>query len=105
MRCVRGERLFGDNVQRAIIDLTRRAALVIADVTADHRNTLIEAGIAMGSGTTLKLMCRVPPDAILPKRPFMFEGLEFHWFRTPEERLGLCYYFARQFRRRIYVMR
>jgi hypothetical protein len=115
MRCVRGERLAGDNVQAGIIDLIRRAAVLIADVSDDQRNTLIEAGIAMGAGTRLKLMCREPPTggadgrsiasgALLKKR-FMFEGQEFFWYRTPEERLGLCCYFARQFRRRIYVVR
>jgi hypothetical protein len=105
MCCIRGERLSGGNVQNAIIDLIRRAALVIADVSDDHRNTLIEAGIAMGSGTTLKLICRAPPDGAPPKKRFMFEGLEIYWYRTPEERLGLCFYFARQFRRRVYVIR
>lgn len=105
MRCVRGERLSGDNVQSAIIDLIRRAAVVIADVSDDHRNTLIEAGVAMGSGTRLKLMCREPPAGAPLKKRFMFEGQEFYWYGTPEQRLGLCYYFARQFRRRVYVMR
>lgn len=105
MQCVRGERLSGDNVQTAIIDLIRRAAVVIADVSDDHRNTLIEAGVAMGGGTPLKLMCRQPPAEAPLKRRFMFEGQEFYWYSTPEQRLGLCYYFARQFRRQIYVMR
>jgi len=105
MRCVRGERLSGDNVQLAIVDLIRRAAVMIADVSDDHRNTLIEAGIAMGGGTRLKLMSRRPPaDAPLKKR-FMFEGQEYFWFQSPEERLGLFYYFARQFHRRVYVLR
>jgi hypothetical protein len=105
MRCERGERLSGDNVQTAIIDLIRRAAVVIADVSDDHRNTLIEAGVAMGSGTRLKLMCREPPAGAQFKKRFMFEGQEFFWYRTPEERLCLCCYFARQFRRRVYVVR
>src|SRR5262249_24953878 len=105
MRCVRGERLSGDNVQTTIIDLIRRAAVMIAAVSDDHRNTLIEAGVAMGSGTLLKLMCREPsPGAPLKKR-FMFEGQELYWYRTLEQRLGLCYYFARQFRRQVYMVR
>jgi hypothetical protein len=36
------------------------------------------------------------------KKRFMFEGQEYYWYTTPEERLGLCYYFAKQFRRRVY---
>jgi hypothetical protein len=104
MRCVRGERLSADNVQRAIVELIRKAAVVIADVTDDHRNTLIEAGIAMGSGTPLRLLCREPSTG-LPKKAFMFEGQEYNWYRTPEQRLALCYYFARQHRRKVYVRR
>ena len=103
MLCLRGERLAGDNVQTAIIDVIRRAAVVIADVSDDHRNTLIEAGIAMGCGTRLKLMCREPPAGAPLKKRFMFEGQEFFWYRSAEERLALCCYFARQFRRRVYV--
>jgi len=105
MRCVRGERLSGDNVQAAIIERIRHAAVVVADVSDDNRNTLIEAGIAMGGGTRLKLMCREPPAGTPLKKRFMFEGQEFFWYRTAEERLGLAYYFARQFRRRVYVVR
>jgi hypothetical protein len=105
MRCVRGERLSGDNVQKEITDRIQRAAVMIADVSDDHRNTLIETGIAMGSGTRLRLMCRAPPSGAPPKKAFMFEGLELCWYHTPEEQLGLYYYFAHQFRRRIYVFR
>ena len=105
MRCIRGERVSGDNVQNSIIDLIRRAAVVIADVSDDHRNTLIETGVAMGSGTLLKLMCREPPSGLPLKKRFMFEGQELYWYRTFEQRLGLCYYFARQFRRQIYMVR
>jgi hypothetical protein len=105
MRCIRGERVSGDNVQHAIIDLIRRAGVVIADVSDDNRNTLIEAGVAMGSGTQLKLLCREPAPGTQLKKRFMFEGQELHWYSTPEQRLGLCYYFARQYRRQIYVIR
>lgn len=105
MSCIRGERLSDGNVQQGIVNLIRRAAVVIADVSDDHRNTLIETGVAMGAGTQIKLMCRAPPAGVTPKKRFMFEGLEYFWYQTPEERLGLCYYFARQFRRRVYVVR
>ena len=104
MLCVRGERLAGENVQAAIIDRVRRAAVVVADVTDDPRNTLIEAGVAMGSGTSLKLIVHAP-GGVIPKKRFMFEGHEVFGYATPEERLGLCYWIARQFRRRVYVLR
>lgn len=105
MRCLRGERMSGDHVQAAIVDAIRRAAVVIADVTEDHRSPLIEAGIAMGAGTRLKLIAMRPPEGpAATKRP-MFEGQEFFWYGSAEERLGLTYFLARQFRRRVYVLR
>jgi hypothetical protein len=104
MSCIQGERLSGSNDAPAeITDLIRRAALTIADVSENNRNTLIEAGIAMGSGARLRLISSKPPRAGLPKKTFMFEGQEFEWYETPGERLCLCYYFAHKLRRRIYV--
>jgi hypothetical protein len=50
-------------------------------------------------------MAREPASGTPLKKRFMFEGQELFWYRTPEERLGLCYYFARQFRRGVYVQR
>jgi TIR domain len=105
MPCVRGQRLSGDNVQTAIIDRIGRAALMIADVSDDHRNTLIECGIAMGKGTKLKLLCRASATDPYPRKRFMFEGQEIHLYHTPEQQLGLCYGFAREFRRQVYLLR
>lgn len=106
LRCVRGERVTPGRgtAQQAIVDLIQRAALVISDVSDDNRNTLIEAGIAMGAGTPLRLMVSAP-GGVKPSRRFMFEGQEFHGYSAPEDRLGLCYYFAQQFRRQVYVVR
>ena len=39
------------------------------------------------------------------RQRFMFEGQEYHWYASEEERLGLCYWIARQFRRQVYVVR
>jgi hypothetical protein len=102
MRCIRGERLQGDNVQKAIINLIRRAAVIIADVSDGNRNTLIDAGIAMGSDTPLKLISRAPPAGQTFKKRFMFEGQEVLWHQTEKEQLCLIYFLARQFRRRVY---
>jgi hypothetical protein len=79
--------------------------LVVRFALDRKRNTLIEVGVAMGSGTELRFICRAPPDGTVPKKRFMFEGREFFWYRTPRQRLGFCYYFAREFRRRVYVIR
>lgn len=106
LRCVRGERVApgSGTVQQAIVDLIRRAALVIADVSDDHRNTLIETGIAMGAGTKLRLMVSAP-GGVLPSRRFMFDGQEVLGYASPEQRLGLCYFIARNIRRQVYVVR
>jgi TIR domain len=107
MRCVRGDWVsgHGETAQQAIINLIRQAAMVIADVTDDNRNTLIETGIAMGSGVPLRLMSRTGPDGVLTKRRFMYEGQHYQWYRSDEERLGLSYRFAHEVRRQIYVLR
>ena len=104
MTCMQGQGLIGMHVQQAIIDRIRRAAFVVADVTDDHRNTLIEAGIALGSGTSLHLMCRVPEDGSL-KRRFMFEDIEMNWYTNPAERLAIAYRIAKLFRRQVYYTR
>jgi TIR domain len=101
MTCMQGQGFTGQHVQQAIIDRIRRAAFVLADVSDDHRNSLIESGIAMGSGTPLHLMCRVPENGSL-KRRFMFEDMEMNWYRNPLERLATAYRIARLYRRRVY---
>ncbi len=102
MLCIRGERLSGENAQVEIVGLIRRAALVIADVSEGRRNTLIEAGVAMGSDTPMRLMARNSDTGTPPKQPFMFGGREVIGYDDPKEQLCLCFAFARQFRRRVY---
>lgn len=104
MRCVLGRGMRGQHIQQAIIDRIRRAAVVIADVSDDNRNSLIEAGVALGAGTDLHLLCRVPADGSR-KRRFMFEDREMNWYETPLERLGMVYRIARMYRRRVLISR
>lgn len=101
MRCIQGHNLPGQNVQQAIIDRISGAALVIADVTDNHMNTMIEAGIAMGAGTELHLICRLPDDGSRQRR-FMFQHKEMNWYSTPAERMAEAYRIAKPYRRRIY---
>jgi hypothetical protein len=89
-------------VQQAIVDRIREAAFVIADVTDDRRNTLIEAGIAMGADRPLHLLCRTPDDGPSKTR-FMFQDREMEWYRTPMERVGAVYRMARPYRRRVFA--
>ena len=100
MACVRGQGLIGQHAQEAIINRIRDAAFVIADVTEDNRNSLIEAGAARGAGTPLHLLCGLPPDARRETR-FMFRDMEMNWYQDPLERLGAVYRIAKMYRRRI----
>jgi hypothetical protein len=91
----------GTHVQEAIIERIRNAAFVIADVSEDNKNSMIEAGVALGAGTPLHLICQRPANGSL-KRRFMFEDREMNWYDSPHERLGLAYRIARMHRRRVF---
>jgi hypothetical protein len=104
MNCKQGQGFTGQHVQKEIVDRITRAAFVLADVTDDHRNSLIEAGVAIGAGTPLHLMCKVPDNGSLKTR-FMFEDLEMNWYRNPVERLANAYRIARLYKRRVYSPR
>jgi hypothetical protein len=97
-----GEGLSGVNAPKGIIDLIRRAALVIADVSDDRRNTMIEVGAAMALNKQLRLLVKNDPPGATPKKAFMLEGREVFGYDNAQEHLGLCYNFARQYRRKVY---
>ena len=100
MSCRLGQNLTGHHVQQAIIDQIRNAAFVIADVTDNNRNSLIEAGVALGTGTPLHLLCQLPSDGSLKTR-FMFQDREMNWYKDPLERLGAVYRIAKKYSRRV----
>ena len=102
MTCVRGRDLTGQHAQENIVAQIRGAAFVIADITDDNRNSLIEAGIARGAGVPLHLMCQLPPDGNRKTR-FMLQDMEIHWYTEPLERLGAAYRIARRYRRQVYT--
>jgi hypothetical protein len=102
MTCSLGQGFTGKHVQQAIIDRIRNAAFIIADVTEDNRNSLIEAGVALGAGTPLHLLCKLPTDGSR-KRRFMFEDMEMNWYENPLERLGTVYRIASIYRRRVFT--
>ena len=102
MTCVRGRDLTGQHAQDNIVAQIRGAAFVIADITDDNRNSLIEAGIARGAGVPLHLMCQLPPDGNRKTR-FMLQDMEIHWYTEPLERLGAAYKIARRYRRQVYT--
>ena len=98
----RGEGLSGANAPIEIIASIGKAALVIADVSCDRRNTMIEVGAAMALDKELRLLVKNDPPGSTPKKAFMLEGREVFGYDNPEEHLALCYNFARQYRRKVY---
>lgn len=100
MTCVQGRYLTGQHAQDAIVQQIRGAAFVIADVTDDNRNSLIESGIARGAGVPLHLICCLPADGNRKTR-FMLQDMEINWYADSLERIGIMYRIARRYRRRI----
>ena len=101
MECLLGQRLQGQHAQQEIIERIRNAQFVLADITADHLNSLIEAGVARGAGTRLHLICRTPESGELRTR-FMFRDLEVSWYGNAVERIGAAHRIARMYRRRVF---
>jgi hypothetical protein len=101
MQCLLGQRLQGQHAQQEIVERIRYAQFVLADITANHLNSLIEAGIARGAGTRLHLICRIPESGDLRTR-FMFRDLEVNWYSNPVERIGAAHRIARMYRRRVF---
>jgi hypothetical protein len=102
MSCVLGQGLTGQHAQKEIVTRIQEAAFVIADVSDDHKNSMIEAGIALGAGIPLHIMSRRPETGPLKTR-FMFQDMEVNWYDNPVERLGIVYRIARTYRRRVYA--
>jgi hypothetical protein len=96
--CVFGENLEGQHVQEEIVRSIAGALFMIADVSEDGGvNTLIEAGVALGSGTRLHLVARGEQRA--PR--FMFRGIEVHFYIDELQLIGKVHRIARPYRRRI----
>jgi hypothetical protein len=100
MTCVQGKDLSGQHAQEAIVERIRGAAFVIADVTDDNRNALIESGVARGAGVPLHLTCRLPENGNRKTR-FMLQDMEVNWYSNSLDRIGAMYRIARRYRRRI----
>jgi TIR domain len=100
MTCVQGLYLTGQHAQQAIVEQIRDAAFVIADITDDNRNSLIESGVARGAGVPLHLICQLPADGNRKTR-FMLQDMEINWYSNSLERIGIVYRIARGYRRRV----
>jgi hypothetical protein len=100
MPCLVGRRVQGQHVQEEIVRLIREAEFVLADVSPDNLNTLIEAGVARGAGARLHLISRPAQTGELRTR-FMLRDLEVNWYRDPLELVGVVYRLARRYRRQV----
>jgi TIR domain len=97
MPCVIGQDIMEDHLQKAISDKISGAFIVIADISEDNRNTLIEAGIARGAGRKLHPLARKSNN----RPPFMLSDLEVRPFTDDLELLGRIHRIAYQYRRRV----
>ncbi|MBT9317539.1 toll/interleukin-1 receptor domain-containing protein [Leptothoe spongobia] len=101
--CVIGEDIDyrGFSIQAAIADLVRHASLVIADVSQDNVNTLIEAGIARGANVECRMVAHATPEHPRKRPPFMFRDKQVEYYKSDAELLGRIHRLAYPFRRRI----
>ena len=101
MQCLLGQRLQSQHVQQEIVDRIQKAQFVLADISENHANSLIEAGVARGAGTRLHLMCKTPASGELRTR-FMFRDIEVNWYQNALERIGAAHRISRLYRRRVF---
>jgi hypothetical protein len=101
MECLIGRNLEGRQAQVEIIDRIRKSEFVIADVTNDRANSLIEAGIARGAGVPLHLICKLPESGERHSR-FMLRDIETLYYQDAVERVAILHSIARGYRRRVY---
>jgi hypothetical protein len=97
LECIMGQNLYGQHAQREIISRIANALFMLADISADNKNTLIEAGIARGVETPLYLL-----DSGEPRQTrFMFRDLEVNFYKDSVELLGIVHRLVYPYRRRI----
>jgi hypothetical protein len=101
MECLIGQNLEGQHVQSEIIDRIKNAEFVVADVSDNRPNSLIEAGIARGADVRLHLICKAPESGSL-NIPFMLRHIEVGRYRDAVERIAVLHGIARRYRRRVY---
>lgn len=100
MQCVIGENIqskANKSVQEEIFEQIRKAFLVVADVTNDNINTLIELGAARGANVPYQIICF--GDSRRP--PFMFRDKQIHFYKNDIELLGIAHKLSYPSRRRI----
>jgi Caspase domain/TIR domain len=99
--CLIGRNVEGKHAQEEIIERIRNAEFVLADISANDRNSQIEAGVARGAGRPLHLISRRPPKSVKLSTRFMLRDLEVDWYENALDRIGIIHRIARAYRRRV----
>jgi hypothetical protein len=108
MPCRIGDRLKGDSLQHEIIALIKSARLAIFDISSDPEdgsnadpvNTYIEAGIAIGLGTKMRL---IKGGTRGGRIPFMLRHMEVRPFPTEVDLLVEMHNLGYEIRRSVYL--
>ena len=99
MECIIGDDIKEVPLLETIIAKISRAFMIIADISEENINTVIEAGIAIGKGfkENLHLIKKGPRQ----KPPFMFSDKQILYYADDLELFGLVHSIAFQYRRRV----
>ena len=103
MVCIMGENVDSSrgSAQETIASLIRKVFLVIADVSQDNINTLIEAGIARGANVDYRLIASQTFGFRRKRPPYMFRDKQVYYYSNDARLLGRIHQLAFPFRRRI----
>ncbi len=97
MPCIFGENIREGEVQKVITEKISSALMMIADVSGDNINTLIEAGIARGANKQFYLVAREPRRS----PPFMFHDHQVWHYADDIQLLGIVHKIVYLYRRRV----
>ena len=97
MACIIGDKINVMGVQNFIVGKISNAFIIIADISEGNINSLIEAGIALGTGTKLHLIARGPRK----EPPFMFADQQVLFYSDDLELLGIIHSIVYNYRRRV----
>ncbi len=91
---------YKDELHKKITDEIAHAYLVIADISDNNPNTLIESGIARGARRKLRLVAQRSADGKI-NPPYMLNDIQIEYYADDTELLQKVHRIAYEFRRRI----
>ncbi|WP_321421364.1 toll/interleukin-1 receptor domain-containing protein [uncultured Methanobacterium sp.] len=97
MSCLMGDKIREGAVQKTITQKISESFLMIADITEENINTLIEAGIARGAYKNYYLIAKGEPRS----PPFMFRDQQVWYYKDDVELIGYIHRLVYPYRRRI----